>query len=67
MVADEEREEVRAGVDDHPKLLHQGLAVEEVVGGHQVIPGDNQELSGTVWHGSIRMPVSYPPEYYGLK
>ena len=44
VVSDEEREEVGAGVDDHPELLHEGLAVEEIVGGHQEIPGDKEEL-----------------------
>ena len=45
VVSDEEREEVGAGVDDHPELLHEGLAVEEVVGGHQEIPGVENSLN----------------------
>ena len=43
MISDQERQEVRPRVDDHTKLLYQSLAVEEVVGSYQEIPGGGEE------------------------
>ena len=48
MILDEHGEEVHS-VDDHPELLYQGLAVEEVVGGDEEIPGEGTE-PGQVVH-----------------
>ena len=48
MILDEHGEEVHP-VDDHPELLYQGLAVEEVVGGNEEIPGEGPE-PGQVVH-----------------
>ena len=48
VILDEHGEEVHP-VDDHTELLYQGLAVEEVVGGNEEIPGEGPE-PGQVVH-----------------
>ena len=48
MILDKDGEEVNP-VDDHPELLHEGLAVEEIVGGDEKVPGEGTE-PGKVVH-----------------
>ena len=42
MVLDQEGQEVGL-VHQDPEVVHQGLPVEEVVGGHQEVPGQGAE------------------------
>ena len=48
MVSDEDPKEVRSGVDDYTELLHEGLAVQEVVGGDEEVPGGGGHYVGEV-------------------
>ena len=39
VISDKDWEKVWSRVDDNPKLFDQSLAVKEIVGGHQEVPG----------------------------
>ena len=54
MILDKDGEEVNP-VDDHPELLYEGLAVEEIVGGDEKVPGEGPE-PGQVVHLVHRIP-----------